>query len=393
MEAVNKCVAVFMTKSAADIEKEIEKFYLHHDDVLNYPARQAEYEESIRKVEECRAGYLKEELEKFETGLKIAAEAADWDWSPLYANFILNPMPPILSRPFSHTKEEFDGLLDWLRDEGSRIGLANPPPHFARALKLFSRSELGARTPMLCPVKGLTAATLNARPQQVLFAMEELIRVGKIYFPTLDTLGEDFADFRVVLDSGNNTGEQVEKYTAWRTNTFIRACVDMVALDQAGVMRDMWLHREGVDREAVCRSFRTVLLLRENIDLEYCLGSLECIGVWPKAGEDFFESAKAMRRESLTICKSKISAWNLKDNLEDLDDFRASQVLCTFDQAKFEGAWAALSPQEEGSHGSDKEGWNDVASQGEGDGVSGVGEELESATTSISPVVVFTGAP
>ena len=66
IKAVNKCKAVFMKKSAVDIDKEIEAFYLHHDNVLTWPRKMGEYKDSVRKVEEVWVGYIKEEMEKFE---------------------------------------------------------------------------------------------------------------------------------------------------------------------------------------------------------------------------------------------------------------------------------------------------------------------------------------
>ncbi|KAG0600520.1 hypothetical protein M758_11G040600 [Ceratodon purpureus] len=315
----------------------------------------------------------------------MKAEVKDWGWSPLFADFILVPTPPCIGRPFLHTEEEFQILMEWMTEEGQRIGESNHPPHIARSMKLFARSEIGARTPMLCPVRGLTEERYLSRPDQIIFAMEELIRVGKIYFPTMSVDCADFEDFRVVVDKGNDRGGQVAKFTAWRRNTFVRACLDMVRLGQVQVLRDMWVAKdEVVDREAVTASFRKVLLLRENLDLEYCLGSLESTGFWPRGGDEFFKAAKNLLNESMHECRSSISAWNLTADLEDLDDFRASQVLCTFDVARFAAKEDSEAVQavaleenadvEEGGH------WGQV-------------EDEDPAPLSCSPVVQFIGAP
>ena len=41
-------------------------------------------------------------------------------------------------------------------------------------------------------------------------------------------------------------------------------------------------------------SFRRKLILRENIDLEYCFESIEVIGVWPATCANMFEAALTM---------------------------------------------------------------------------------------------------
>lgn len=80
-----------------------------------------------------------------------------------------------------------------MAEEGKIIG--NEPSVFARALKFFMRSEWGGRMPLLCFVQGLTLDYFLTRANQVLFAMEELIRVGKIYFSTMDTTNDEFMNF------------------------------------------------------------------------------------------------------------------------------------------------------------------------------------------------------
>ena len=73
--------------------------------------------------------------------------------------------------------------------------IGNEPSVFARALKLFMRSEWGGRMSLLCLVQGLTSDYFLTRANQVLFVMEELIRVGKIHFSTMDTTNDEFMNF------------------------------------------------------------------------------------------------------------------------------------------------------------------------------------------------------
>ena len=214
----------------------------------------------------------------------------------------------------------------------------------------------------------------------------------------MDVEGADFEVFRWVLDNGRNRGGQVEKYQVWRRSAFIRACLDILNLGQENLFRDMWVIRPKVDKEAVAMIFRNVLLLRENIDLGYVFGSLEATGTWPAAGEDFFLATKELQKESLHHLQSKLQAWNVTDDLEDLDQWRASQVLCTWDRLRF---WKTTSvpkvpsPPRPSSPPSDDGRWDRIASPGDETlsqaivALAGQGDELGEGTLSCSPVVAL----
>ena len=107
VDGVDKCRAAFVRKSAEDIEKEIQAFYLHHDDVLTYSVAQRDWADNRRTVEENRAKFIADELIKFDEGLLIEEEEKAWGWSPLFRELITVPAPSILRRPFQHTAEEF----------------------------------------------------------------------------------------------------------------------------------------------------------------------------------------------------------------------------------------------------------------------------------------------
>ena len=334
LKLLDRCKEAFSSKCEAKIEKEIQDFYLHHDDVLSYGARVKEYEESKaarKQLVRARAAFVAEEMARYDRELSIAAEAREWGWSPLFSHMILLPLPPCLCRPCEHSEEEFQGLIKWMERENGLLEEKNDPPHMARALKLFSRSETGSRIPMLCPVLGLTEERLMKGSVQVMLAMEELIRVGKIYFPTMDIQGDSFEVFREVLDVGDDLGGQVESYQQWRRSTFIRACMDVLDQGKEEILRDMWVTKAGVDQEKVADRFRQLLLLRENIDLEYAWGSLEATGQWPAAGETLYDAAKEMLVDSMRHMNAKLSDWNIMVDCDDIDYFRPSQVISTFD--------------------------------------------------------------
>ena len=112
----------------------------------------------------------------------------------------------------------------------------------------------------------------------------------------------------------------------------MRACLDTMALQQEDILCQMWVTRKDVDKEGVVHIFCKALWFRENIDLGYCLGSPEAIGTWPAAGEELYKAARELLKESNHHLQGKLQVWNVTQELEDLDSWRASQVLCTIDQ-------------------------------------------------------------
>ncbi|KAG0625061.1 hypothetical protein M758_2G024800 [Ceratodon purpureus] len=354
--AIDRCKNAFAYRDKGAITREIHLFYLHHDDVLAFLDRQRNFEGLVEQVHKNRAAFVAERLSAYDIKIRIEEEDEEWVWSPLFREFKCEPQPRCLSRPYEHSEDEFEGLVKWIEMEGGRIGEKNEPPHMARALKLFAKSELGSRMPMLCPVLGLTQETMKDRGNQILIAMEELIRVGKIYFPAMDIESVSFETFRLVLDDCIDRRGEVAQYHCWGRDTFVRACLDMLALDKKSLLRDMWVTRDGVDFEAVSNAFRTVLLYRENLDLGYIFGSLEATGIWPAAGHGLFRAAKELLQDSLHHLHGKLQVWNVTDDLEDLDEWKASQVLCTIDQLRIFGQAhvAAPSIQPEESSRSDR---------------------------------------
>ncbi|KAG0595178.1 hypothetical protein M758_UG146300 [Ceratodon purpureus] len=288
-------------------------------------------------------------MARYDMKVRIEAEEKECGWSPLFMDLILVPLPPYLQRPFKHTEGEFHGLLAWLEREGKAIGDCNLPPHMARAFKLFAKSEVGDRMPMLCLVRGLTQIRLLDKEDQVYGRTDWR---GKDLLPNSDIEGEDFQIFCQVLDCRDNQGGQVEKFTSWRRKCFVRACCDTLRQEKENILQRMRVCREWLDEEGTTAIFRNILLLRENIDLGYVFRSLEATRVWPRGRNELFEALKVLLRESVSACHTKLSYCTVIDDLEDLDDFRASQVLCTFDASRFSGQTESLPSKFSGQGGS-----------------------------------------
>ena len=87
----------------------------------------------------------------------------------------------------------------------------------------------------------------------------------------------------------------------------------------------------GVDIHHTCVSFCRILLLRENIDLEYCFESIEAIGKLPTLGANMFETTLAMHVSSASVYQDKLNFWTQAADFYGHDNLRAFQVRCMFD--------------------------------------------------------------
>ena len=190
---------------------------------------------------------------------------------------------------------------------------------------------------MMCHVQGLTLDVVLSMANQVLFIMEELIRVGKIYFPTLDMTSDKFINFRRIVDSSSKHDDMLNMmhaFNTWRRGSIVRGCLDMIVIGKMDGLRLMWVVRPRVDIHQACVSFRRILLIRKNIDLGYCFESIEAIGVWPTSGANMFETTLAMHVSSVNAYQDKLNSWTQAADFHGHDNLRAFQVRCMFDLPK-----------------------------------------------------------
>ena len=139
---------------------------------------------------------------RFDTELRMAAENEKWRWSILFSIFSESPKPPCVRQPFEHMDEEFHLLLLWITEEGKSSRTCLEHPVLANVFKLCVKNERGGKMPLLCPVQGLISDILSTGIKQVVFAIEVLVRVGKIYFPTMNMSRDEFRNLIELVDLG-----------------------------------------------------------------------------------------------------------------------------------------------------------------------------------------------
>jgi hypothetical protein len=109
-------------------------------------------------------------------------------------------LPPH-NNPFQHTAKELQVLLDWSKSEILPLleGTLVPPPILA--MKLMSCSRNGPKMPLAWPIGGMSALTsLQDAAPQLQMAMEDIIRLGHLYFPDLFFSISECERFRDCID-------------------------------------------------------------------------------------------------------------------------------------------------------------------------------------------------
>lgn len=71
---LERCKTAFTYKSAAAIGRELELFFLHHDDVLTFLARQREFQGQIDQVDRNRRAFVAEEMARYDQMIRMAEE-------------------------------------------------------------------------------------------------------------------------------------------------------------------------------------------------------------------------------------------------------------------------------------------------------------------------------
>lgn len=161
----------------------------------------------------------------------------------------------------------------------TKVKVGTKPLVMARALKLYAWSKSGGGVLMLCYIKRLTHDTLVDKGHQVLFAMEELIRVGRIYFSTVDTTSQEWEHLRALVETRGHHGNLLRAFITCHRRASLLGWMDILALCNEDDLCLIWVAWPRVDTTHVLASFHHVFILRENIHLEYVFGAVEATGV------------------------------------------------------------------------------------------------------------------
>ena len=109
----------------------------------------------------------------------------------------------------------------------------------------------------------------------------------------------------------------------WLRFVFYKACLDMCNVGMQDHLAVQWTNGGGPERHEAIKALNGVILLRENADLHWLLGSVDCTRDWPKADitDDMFCSVGAFHLASKAICLGRSDYWRHpgRDRLADLD--------------------------------------------------------------------------
>ena len=306
-EAAKQCIEAFRQRHDLAMRMEIDAFVVHHSDVRLYLEDEDRWKNKKEGVLAEREAWVSAALERHDKNLLLQAEAAKWNWSPLFMRLLQKPPPGFLTLPCKHNEEEFKNILTWIRSECRSQDDNSEAPPFVRALKLFRRRENGVEAPMICPRVGITSQFLYERMAQVTIAMKDLPTVGILMFPSMDTKSAYFKTFCDVVASGYGFEEQVKIDESRMRACFWRECKDMLALDKEDNLCVLWLEASKTRREKALEDFWRVMLLCEGVDLGYALGCLDWTGEWKVVPHDVPNAMTALCDLSMKFCKDQLS--------------------------------------------------------------------------------------
>ena len=126
-----------------------------------------------------------------------------------------------------------------------------------------------------------------------------------MYFPTVNTNTAQFKKFQKNLEDGGQFGEFYDRFMDWRRAVYVKAYCIMLHAGLEQDLRKMWV--TGAAKEQVVDSdrFLYVLLLRENMSLRFSPGSLECTGIWTRAGHTLAHAVFEWEQEGYMGCQAK----------------------------------------------------------------------------------------
>lgn len=304
---------------------EIQKFKLYLGQVHQFQQSRDRAAAARVLLQRQREEFVQETMRKFKLEQRREVEWATWSWSPLFRVLYQGPTPEFMSSPFDHDEVEFTGLIAWISEQVKCSIAVSPCPPLVRALKLFTRAAMGGSSPLICPLTGPTREEVADHYSNLRVAVQDVCLLGQIYFPGMD--GSDCEALQNAFASEDRLSDSaslmMDSAFSWLRFVFFRACLDMCNVGMQDHLAVLWTNGGGPERQEAVKALQGVMLLRENADLHWLLGSVDCTRDWPKADitDDLFRSAGAFHLASKAICLGRLDYWRPsgRDGLADLD--------------------------------------------------------------------------
>lgn len=300
-----------------------------------YQVQLSDWKKAVANVAVQRERYVERKMEEYDNSIACKGEQKAWKWSPLFLHMVEEPVPGFLRRPFLHTVEEFSDILTWMKTEILRPEASLPAPPLGMAVKMWVRTRMGPKAPMVSTVHDVLKYIMKNSFVPLNLAMKDVVLCGHVLFPTLDRTSRQFASFEEALRTGEHLGDHFREALDWARFCFFRSCLNMLSIGREDHLRAMWVEVPTEVRDTALESFQEVMLLLENIDIGWVLGSVDCLGEWPEEAAEALDAAKRLRQGSISRCHARLTKWAEDadcglQGTDSLDDF-GNDPLCTMD--------------------------------------------------------------
>lgn len=117
---------------------EIEKFRFQHEAIVAHQEATRVQREARQKLRVEQQAYFDRKLEEYDLEVQQQADWAEWNWSPLYR--LVCPArfgPPAILVSYTHDDEEFDMVMQWVRQQVESLLAKAQCPAICAALKFF----------------------------------------------------------------------------------------------------------------------------------------------------------------------------------------------------------------------------------------------------------------
>ena len=323
-KTVQDTLQAFKTGETA-IQLEIQKFKIYLKDLMAFREAQEQAAAARVVLHRSREEFVEAAMKKHDLEERKEAEWATWNWSPLFRVLYRGPTPESMSAPFDHDVPEFNGVLAWMAEEVKSSTAVSPCPPLARAQKIFTRAALGGSSPSICPLTGPTREEVGDHYSNLRVAVQDVCLLGQLLFPGMDSadveaLHDAFTSEDTLSDSASAL---LDSAFSWLRFVFFRSCLDMCNVGMQDHLAVLWTNGGGPGRHEAVKALQGIMLLRENADFHWLLGSVDCTREWPKADitDELFRSAGAFQMASKAICLGRLDNWRSsgRDGLSDLE--------------------------------------------------------------------------
>jgi hypothetical protein len=302
-------------KGPQDVKLEIQAFRIHLESLHAHEDVKLRVDADRQAVSHRRKEFVARKMVEHDSKATMVLERKTWGWSLLYHAFTMakGGLPAHIKRPFLHTDDELTDLVTWIADDIlPRLEVASVPPPVL-AMKFLSRMWTWPAIPFSCPMQRGILQDVKEDVDCLRISLQEVVRLGSIHFPGLSFSEAELLGFADALDQEGPFPEAAESTLVdaltWLHMLFFKACHDMVVSGKRNHLSVLWTSGPGVSQNEVARQLWEVLLVRENVDLRWLWGAVDCTCKLDDEVRDLLPNLAIFQETSIARCTKLLEPW------------------------------------------------------------------------------------